>query len=185
MPSYSFQLPLAVAPEVRDPEIFGEMLRVYNSIKLLAAKLDEYTGMTPAELGDKTLEESLSIGRYMKYEMLCSSNIASGRLCTLVDLETNPSATVRKARMRQPASAGLGAIPLVCAIALGTYVNGELGSFMMKGLITFETASLKPGKIYEHYSVGLMQERTDPLSTLQPIGFALDETHLWFEPKLY
>ncbi len=174
MASYSFQLPLSVAPEVRDPEMFNELLRVYNSVKILAAKLDEYTGMTPAEAGTKTFEESLGLGRLMKFGAECNQVIESGRMITILS----------SGKVSKP---GYSAVPPnapIRALSLGDYEKGETGEFLMAGLITFETPDLIAGANYVHDFKGYLAQE-DPTPTRQGVGFALDSSHLWFQPDVH
>jgi hypothetical protein len=44
MTSFSINLGLPVTPDVHDPELFAEALKIYNALRSLAIGIDDYTG---------------------------------------------------------------------------------------------------------------------------------------------
>lgn len=55
MTEYSIDLKLPVVPEVRDPELFNECMKIYNALRALAIGVDDYT-----ESGDGVIEAELT-----------------------------------------------------------------------------------------------------------------------------
>jgi hypothetical protein len=171
----SFPLGLAVLPETKDPEVFPEFLRIYNAIKLVATMLDSYTGNTPIQSGElRSLESTLKLSTFTRFDAECDGEIAGGRVAYITS----------EGKAKQPALYGI--YPPMKMIPLADYSSGDIGTFILSGLVTFDSAALTPGDNYRHVMGGYIDKDSNipEYWTHQYIGFALDETHLWFAPDL-
>lgn len=174
----SFNLGLATLPETKSQD-FNEFLRLYNAIKLVAAKLDSYTGHTPVVAGEeKPLQETLTIGQQTILYLPCNSSITAGSLCTTTQVGD-------ETRVR---TVGFGVAGIARMIALQDAEIGDIGKFMLFGLVSFDEASLVAGEVYYNVGSGYLNNKsaTTDYWTKQAVGFAITKNHLWFQPdQLY
>lgn len=172
----SFNLGLASIPETRDKELFPEFLRLYNAIKLTAAMLDARTGYTTTNSDEaRPFTSSLTLANYTTFDMICQGAIPAARLCTIVAVGGSSRAKLVDFSNN-----------LARCISMGDYENGEVGKFMLTGLIKFDSDALTAGANYRNAGSGYMNLETAMPTYWQKqfIGFALDTQHLWFQPDI-
>lgn len=170
----SFNLGLAVLPETKSAD-FAEFLRLYNAIKLVAARLDVYTGYAPVAPGEqKPLHETVTVGQQTTLYLPCNTAITAGSLCTTVQVGDETRAR----------TVGFGAHGMARFIAMQDAEVGDVGKFLLFGLIYFEEGGLSAGETYYNVGSGYLDKQSSTANywTRQAVGYALTTNHLWFQP---
>ena len=166
----SFQLPLPQAPLTSQPELFQELLRVYNAIRLVAYKLDSYTGAIPPATEDFAQVETagIRINGMCKVYLPAYEDLSVGHTVTFYDdAGTNK---VRKAIDPTYRARGF------CSIA---GLAGELVEITLIGKYpSYPASTLTPGTTYYQSNVA----GTIGAAGFQAVGFALTDTDLFFLP---
>jgi len=177
MAQLSFNLGLAALPETRSKE-FPELLRIYNAINIVAAKLDAYTGNTPILDPDQArpLEDTITAGQQTVFDLVCHTSVQPGNLCTIQVVGSESKARV----------VSFGLYSLATMIALREAAAGEVGRFMLFGLVAYEEGDLEAGQRYVNVGSGYMDSASNvsDAHTKQSVGYALTSKHLWFQPDL-
>lgn len=178
----SFNLNLPIAPDTKNPELFGELLKLYNSTKLLAAKMEEYLGL---ESEDSSLWESLSpvdtirlhwhSRLYIKY----TEDVSVGQVVTIYDDLGTPSVKLAGGASYAGHARGF------CSV-VGGVSAGDFGEVILFGLNPYHTG-LAPGAIYYLSNTTAGQiTATIPIETedsiIHAVGFAVSSTCLFFNP---
>lgn len=77
----SFNLGLASIPETTNVEMFPEILRLYNAIKITATQLDLYTGNAVDDVGDSpSTIKTTQINNLYTANLICGADLELGRL---------------------------------------------------------------------------------------------------------
>jgi hypothetical protein len=162
----SLNLGLDVVPLSKDPDNLGDIYRLYNAVKLLAAALDAYTGILGALTEDYATAGS---------DFILTQNSAR--------LYTQFAATVTAGQLIKITAAGkadLGVAGNVIGWAPAAVAINDYGEVRLLGLDT-AIAGLTPGVTY-YASAGTPGAITAAV-TAQSIGFAISASQLFFNPR--
>lgn len=176
----SMNLGLGATPDTPDLDLFNQLQQIYNAINGLARAVDLYTG---ALQPDQNIWQSISttgireqnITRlYPIFDVSC----ITGNLINLY----NPGDGLLHARL---ANATTGATP-ARAYATGAWSAGSPGEVILQGLHPFFTGLSVGTLYYTSTTAGLIQASapSSPGNIVQPVGFALTPTSIWFAPSL-
>lgn len=177
----SINLGLPATPDVKDPTIFVELLRVYNAINAVARGLDTYTGALPA------LPEDYD---YLGLSNLRDQNIS--RMYPIFDVDVLAGAMINVYNVAgvlhaRLANATDGTKP-ARGFAAATVTSGNRGEIVLLGLHPL-LSGLTPGALYYLSAVSATGQITSAApatvgNLVQPVGFALSDTAIWFNPTL-
>ena len=162
----SLNLGLDVVPLSKDPDNLGDIYRLYNAVKLLAAALDAYTGIIGASAEDYATAGS---------SFILTQNSAR--------LYIQFAATVTAGQLVKITAAGkadLGVAGNVIGWAPAAVAINDYGEVRLLGLDT-AIAGLTPGVTY-YASAGTPGAITAAV-TAQSIGFAISASQLFFNPR--
>lgn len=162
----------AVPEEGMTPELFKEVLKLQNAIKIVMAALDQYTGVIgqDQEIWDAITPITTLGGLYRRVYVRAGEDLPAGNFVNLY----NDAGTL-KARLASSA-AGFKARGFVNTAAL----NGEMAEVILQGIhVLF--SGLTPGTMY--YIAGTPGQITTA-ATAQMIGFALSDQILYVSPTL-
>lgn len=167
---FSANLGLPAVPNTNDGELFIELLKVYNAIKIAMGAVDTYCGTEPelqenwGQLGFGRLFAGLNSVFYAT----ANANITYGQLVGI-----NASNQVVLAQDAVRMAVGF------CAVPAGVLI-GERCAVQIFGLYPpLPAASLTPGT---PYYLSATPGSITPAVTGQRIGFALSDTQLYFSP---
>lgn len=172
--SLSTNLGLGGTPEsVQDPQMFSELVKVYNAIRALAQYVDIYTGnelVDPAVFSDYSVLDTVRVGAINKVYVQFTSAASLGDIVTFTasgpDLRAAPNTAATKAR-------GICLSPTVGA--------GNYGEVILLGLFPY-AAGLAAGSTY--YAHPVIPGAFTITPGTQPIGFALSATTLFINPLI-
>lgn len=176
----SMNLGLGATPDTPSGDLFNQLQQVYNAINGVARALDVYTGAlqpdqtTWPSIGVNGIREQNITRLYPIFDVPC----ITGNMINLYD----PGDGLLHARL---ANATTGATP-TRAYATGAWVAGSPGEVILQGLHPLFTGLLVGRLYYTSTTPGIVQ--LSPPSTagniVQPVGFSLSTTALWFSPSL-
>lgn len=176
----SVNLGLGATPDTPDQDLFNQLQQIYNAINGVARALDVYTGAlqpdqsTWPSIGINAIREQNITRLYPIFDV----TVITGNIMNLYD----PGDGVLHARL---ADATTGATP-ARAYATGPYIAGSPGEVILQGLHPLFSGLLVGRLYYCSTTPGIIQ--ISPPSTtgniVQPVGFALSTTALWFSPSL-
>jgi hypothetical protein len=177
----SVNLGLAASPDVEDKRLFAEFTRIYNAITAVARALDSYTGAlqaNPADWPDIGTSEVL-LHRLAKIYPIFDSAVLPGAMINVYNV-----AGVLHARL---ASAADGTKP-ARGFSTAAVTLGAVGEVFLFGLNT-HISGLTPGTLYYLSSTSLTGQIVPAApavvgNLVQPVGFALSDTVLFFNPTL-
>jgi hypothetical protein len=157
--NFKTRLGLAETPETSDPELYKEMVKVYNALKALAVSIDMYTG-SPIFTVEATVD------------------ISYGQLIDLYD-----GGGVLKARLAD-ASGHSAPCKAFCSEPSGI-TSGATGNVTLRGFISI--GGVTPGTVYWLSTTAGSMTSSKPTgggNFQQVIGFGLDTTTIYFNPEL-
>jgi hypothetical protein len=175
--AYSTNLGLSVTPEVSEKEnseVYSELLRIRNALKVLQSALDVYTGA----LGevDESVWDQVSPAGYFRLQNIsriylqATEDIAQYQLVNIYDVSG-----IAKAR-KASASAGYVARAYAnTAVTSGNYVE-----LILWGLLP--SSGLTPGNDYWLSATAGFMSATAHAGTVQKVGWAVSANYLFFRP---
>lgn len=176
----SMNLGLGSTPDTPDQDLFNQLQQVYNAINGLAHAVDVYTGSIQPDqdvwpsIGVNGIREQNITRLYPIFDVAT----IPGNIMTLYD----PGDGLLHAKL---ANATTGANPARC-YATGSYAAGAPGEVVLQGLHPF-FAGLLVGRLYYCSTTPGIIQLSPPSSSgniVQPVGFSLSTTSLWFSPSL-
>lgn len=168
----SFQLPIPLAPLTENPELFQEVLRIYNAIRLVAYKLDSYTGAIPPPTDDFSAvgAAGIKVNGMMKVYIIAFEDMVVGDTASFYDDAGTPK--VRKGIDPTYRAHGF------CSIA---GLAGAVVEVTLVGLYpSYPAGTLTPGTTYFQSNVS----GTIGAAGFQAVGFAINDTQLFFNPVI-
>lgn len=169
----SVNLGLPTAPTTDDRKLFDELLPIYTALRNIASALDSYTGTVPvsesywSEAGSQIRVNGI-VKIYVKFYEAADVG------ATVSFIDVSGEMQVRKALHGSYRCHGF----VSSNTAAGAY--GEvtlLGQFP-----TFPDGTLTPGQTYQQSTTaGVIMPYSG--TSYQPIGFALSDTTLFFNPS--
>lgn len=176
----SINLGLPATPDTKDPDLFQQLTMVYNAINSVARTLDIYTGALQPDqstwntIGVSGIREQNITRLYPIFDVPCTT----GNIINLY----NPGDGLLHARL---SNATTSAAP-ARAYATGIYSAGQVGEVILQGLHPFFSGLIVGALYYTSTTPGIIQ--ISPPSTsgniVQPVGFAVNQSALWFSPSL-
>lgn len=162
---YSVNLGLDIVPITKDPDNIGDIYRLYNAVKSVAAALDSYTGAIGADVADWPVAgtEFLLVQRECRIYVLFDATVTVGQLVAL----------------NSSGNAVLSAVGTVMGWAPVAVTSGQYGEVRLFGL-DVAVAGLTPGTWY--YASATPGGITATV-TAQKVGFAITATKLFFNPS--
>lgn len=179
---FSTNLALPTLPEIdqnKYPEIFEQFLRVQNAIGVLQAALDGYTGVQGAGVnnyGNVNSQQYFQLQNLSRFYVLASEDIGQ---YLAVNFYNNSG--ILNARL---ANATNGRICHAYCSSVGGITSGSIGEFILFGY--WPVTGLTPAAFYYlSTTAGHISTTTsaDPGTIAQPLGYALGETGLFFNPS--
>ena len=179
---YSTNLGLSLTPEYdssKFPEAWQDSVRVRNSIRVLQAALDAYTGNTPAISANYSAispQSSLQIQNLCKIYLPCSDVLIPGCPVNIYD----SGAGAAKARLASSAAAA--------TLTRGIYVdaaNSVIGNtvpILLFGADFFISGLTVGALYYTQDAPGTLG--VTPGTVPQVVGVALSTNLLWLNPSL-
>lgn len=177
----SINLGLPATPDTKDAKDFIELTRIYNAINALARAVDTYTG---------TLQEVQAYWDQVGTSDIRLQNLS--KLYPIFDVDVLPGAMINvynssgvlHARLAKAAD---GTKP-ARGFSTGAVSAGSVGEIFLLGLNTHLTG-LTPGLLYYLSSTSTTGQIQNPApavagNLVQPVGFALTSTSLFFNPTL-
>lgn len=171
MSNFSINLGLPQSPLTENPELFGELVRVYNAIKNLTYAHDVVTGAkTPdASTWSQLSCTRLTIGGMCRFYKRAGVNISYGQTVAI-----NSSGLVVLAQ--SPSLKAIGFCTVPTGVLAGDFVEIQtLGLYPL-----YPPGTLTPGALY--------YQSTTPgvigAAGAQVVGYALSDQELWFSPQL-
>lgn len=170
----SVRLGLPSLPLTEDQKLFDELLVLYNAVKSLGYALDSYTGAVTPPTGEwgSIGVNAARIGLISKIYITFYEDADVGNTVAFDSISTIPMARL----------AVQGTYPCrgFCAKDVSA---GDKGEVILLGLFPeFPAASLVPGAVY--YQSTTPGQIVPGPSTDQPIGYAITDTTLFFNPSL-
>lgn len=182
---YSTNLGLSDIPEFdsnKYPELWSDALRVRNALRVLQGTLDIYTGalsedpqywnVTPARL-------SARVQNISRVYAQAATNISVAQVVLLYGIGSQ--LTAQKAN----ASDNTKPCRAFCSSPAGV-LSGAFGEFTLLGVNPYY-GGLTVGKLYYLNTVDGQITSIIPTTSgniVQPVGYALSATELWFTPSL-
>lgn len=176
---FSVNLGLPAQPDTTDNSLFYQLSLVYNAINALASALDIYTGSiqpdqsTWSQLGVTGVREQNITRVYCIFDVTATPG-------NVLNLYNNSG--VVHARL---SNATTSAAP-ARGYSTGNVVAGAYGEVILQGLHPL-FSGLTPGSLYYTSTTAGTVQASAPSSVgniVQPVGFALNATTLWFSPSL-
>jgi len=175
---FSVDLGLPVLPELEDPKLFLELLRIYNAIKITMSAVDAYSAVEPTDVlyrADTTPDQALAgVTRSHRFYLQAGEDLTAGQVVFIGADEL--------AYAVKPITPDDGR-PYVAFVGEDT-LTGVWGIFYTKGVITLSSATLEAGKVYWCTDSGNLCADTHA-QKYQPVGVALTSSHLLFDPDPY
>ncbi len=170
---YSVNLGLPATPESDlPPDLFREVLKLQNAIKLVMGALDQYTGVIGQDhaIWDQVSPITTLAGEFRRIYVPTTDNLTPGQFVNLYD-----NGGVLTARL------STSAVGLKCrGFSTGNVTAGNTAEIILRGLHVLVTG-LTPGIIY--YTAAAPGAMTSAVTT-QKLGYALASNLLWFDPEL-
>lgn len=163
------------------PEIWQDLLQVHLALQELQGSLDLYTGAISADTSSWAVSSPSIYNRVDKIARVylpVSEDIAYKDVVQIYDVAG--VSTVRKAN----ATDDTKPCRAFCTVSAGV-LAGAYGEFSLLGILP--ALALTPGSTYYLDTTSGLYTSTAPAipgNIVQEIGFALDATHLWFNPSL-
>jgi hypothetical protein len=180
---YSTNLGLTILPEIdqqKNAEVWAELLRIRNALRVLQGALDTNTGalQEDPEYWDATPPvASIKVQNISRFYCKTSENLLPGRLINLFN-----SAGVLTARN---ANAADGTKP-ARAFSVAPSESGNYAQFILLGINPI-FSGLVPGQEYYLATTSGLVTSVAPAAAgniVQKVGFALSDKELWFNPSL-
>lgn len=172
----SANLGLPAAPLTQDTELFYELLRVYNAIRVVMQSVDNNTGAVPppAEYWNEVGFARCTVGNMSKIYIQAYENIAYGNTVGIY----NAGGGIGKAAKAQD---GVRACVGFCSAPAGA-AAGDFTEIQLYGLFApFPAGTLVPGAgYYQSATAGLIGGSG---TGTQCVGYALSDTQLFFTPQ--
>lgn len=180
---WSVDLALGRTPEVDDPKMFQELLKVYNALTNLAQALDFNVGASlpsQEEMAVLLANNSVLVGRQSRVFAKALEPIPAGAVVNLqwsgsfhqVSLANATNGVERRARGFNPAA----------AVTTGQFMEVQLlGLCTAYGGLTVDTT------YYTSTTAGIITA-TPPNSgshLIQPVGFAIHPNMIFFNPSIF
>lgn len=178
----SFNLGLPAIPETQDKDLYQELVRVYNAINIVARGLDTLVGAATPPVEDWPQippEVSIKAQNFSKIYCQFDVNVPLGSCVNLYNV-----AGVTHARMAKADSSSTPAHGF-CSVLLGVNA-GDFGEVTLFGANIF-LGGVIPGARYflsNTSTTGQIQNIPPGSGIVQPVGFGLSTTVLWFNPTL-
>lgn len=170
----SVNLGLPATPLTENQDLFYELLRVYNAIRVVMQSVDNNTGAIspPSEYWDEVGFTRCTIGNMSKIYIIAYEDLDYGSTVGIYN-----DGGVGKAKKAQDAV--LGCVGF-CSSTDGASA-GEYTEIQLYGLFApFSAGTLTPGAAYyQSATAGVVG-----VSGSQCIGYALSDTQLFFNPQL-
>lgn len=167
---FSTNLTLPATPTTNEGELFTELLKVYNAIKIVMGAVDTYCGTEP-ELPENWAQVGFGrmfAGLNSVFYTTAAANITYGQLVS-----------INGANQAILAQSGVNTAVGFCAAPNGVLV-GERCPIQVFGLYpTLPAASLTPGT---PYYLSVTPGAIGAAVTAQRVGFAISDRQLWFSP---
>lgn len=180
--SLSFNLGLPQIPETQDKALYPELVRVYNAINVLARGLDSFLGSVSPPVEDWpeiTPEMSLKLQNFSKVYCQFDVAVPLGAAVNLYNVGGVLHAKLAKADSATTPCHGF------CSVLLGV-VAGAFGEVTLAGANIF-LGGVIPGARYflsNTSTTGQVQNLPPSSGIVQPIGFGLSSTTIWWMPTL-
>lgn len=177
----NLQLP-NLPEEVKDPQVYGELVRIYNACKLLAQGLDIYTGVGGYPQSDwgSVGNNALIVQNQTKiYPLNAESSLSPGKLVNLFD--------VGGVTYARAAIAVAGDLRPCHGFATGNSTAGNRMEVVLFGLYPFAGGLVTGQKYYlsnSTYGAFTSVNPSGANNIRQGIGFALSATSMWFNPAV-
>jgi hypothetical protein len=177
----TFNIGLGVQPDqLKDSDVFREILKLYSACNIIARTLDSYTGAMPpdSEIWPQlTPSATLTEGRQNTFYPLFGEAVSTGMMVALY----NDAGVLKARKAGGPAMAG----GVTRGFVTGNHAIGDYGPVTLSGLHTL-VSGLTPGALY-YTSTAVAGNITSikPASPdSQAIGYALSPTTIYFKPDL-
>lgn len=170
----SVNLGLPAAPLSNTPELFSEMLRVYNALRILANALDDYTGVISppnsewSQLGIQVRSHGMNRVYLPAFE-----NIAYGE--TVAFYNDAGTVKLRKAVVSTYPCRGY------CSVSGGVTAGQTCEAVLFGVSATFTAGTFTVGATY--YQAATAGAITNGV-TAQKVGYAMTTSLLFFNPDL-
>lgn len=171
----SVNLGLPSTPLTDNSELFYELMRIYNAIRLVMQSVDNNTGAIspPTEYWDEVGFTRCTVGNMSKIYIIAYENLSYGNTVGIYN-----HGGVGKAKKAQ--NGVLGCVGF-CS-APGGAVAGEYTEIQLYGLFPpFSAGTLTPGAGY--YQSGTAGVVGASGTGTQFVGYALSDTQLFFNPQ--
>jgi len=177
----STNLGLDVLPAIKDREAFTEFVGVYNAIRAAAANLDVYTGALQypsSEWSQLGPSQTLWTAGANRLYLIFSDAATPGNMMSIWD-----DAGVMKARL----AGGAAWVGGDCrGYATGTVNAGDYGEIILFGLCTVVSGLTRGATYWASNATTGAFTGTKPAANnnrIQPIGYALTDSTLFFNPS--
>lgn len=181
----SFNLGLTAQPEVNQKkygDLYGEFLRLHNAIELVQQALDIYTGALSEDPQYWSSSKATSVARVQNISKVYAQATENISLAQVVHFQNSAGAlTARKA----DATDATKLCRAFCTTS-GGVLSGAYGEFVLLGVNPYYSG-LTPGTPYYLTTAAGQISATAPAvvgNVVQPVGYALSPTDLWFIPSL-
>lgn len=182
---YSTNLGLSQSPEFdqkKYPELFSELQRVRNALRVLQAALDQYTG-TLSEQQDfwsqTPATKSLRVQGMCRVYCIATATFALGELVNFLD-----DAGVTKAQHADATPGIVLPAQAFCSTSGGVAI-GDYGEFTLLGAMPYFTGLLGGALLYLNTTPGQITASPPGASgsLLQQIGYVVSPNVIWFNPS--
>jgi hypothetical protein len=181
---YSTNLGLSPVPEFpqsQHPQVWADLLRIRNAIKVLQGALDSYTGSQPPQIAAWASigATAVQLAKLTPVYVITSETIGYGNVVALYNV--SGTLTARKA----DATDATKPVRAICVTA-GGVSSGTYGQFVLLGAPAVFTG-LTPGSTYYLSTTPGLLTAIAPATVgniVQVVGFALDSHTLWFNPSM-
>lgn len=176
----SFNLGIGSTPDTANNEDFIQYQQIYNALNANARALDIYTGSIQPDkdtwniIGTNAIR-SQNINRFYA---IFDQVAGPGNIINLYD----PGDGTVHARL----AIATGVATAARGYSTGTVAIGEIGEIILQGLHPLFSGLLPSRLYYTSTTPGIVQlaAPTAPGSIVQPVGYALSTSALWFAPSL-
>lgn len=176
----SFSLGLSQTPEAKTPEVFREMVHVYNALHIMQDALDNYTGhvpVSPSAYSQITPEQSLGSSGSNKLYCVANEDLGAGIIVGF-------AAGANNQIIAKKAGGKTGINPQGVCNTTGGVKAGNYGEFIfLSGLSQF-IGGLTPGIVYYTSTVTAGLVTATISAGARPVGFALDTGLLFVQIAL-
>jgi hypothetical protein len=171
----SINLGLPASPIVQSPELAVELQRVYNAIRAVASAVDAYSGVLPesATYYSQLGVSKVSFGLNAKIYLEAGEALDYGNL---IGIDGNGLCYKAEDGLLQT----IGFCSAVDGVVLGEFAEIQLCGIYPE----FPPATLTPGStLYTTATPGVMGVKAAGPTWEQPVGFAISETRMFFNPQ--